>query len=233
MNLCIRPINKTDAKPLLDKYHYLSKISSTFRISPTSYGAFTPSGNLVGVCIFTNFPAPELFKSIWGFDKFREMNQRGFFELSRLCLDPEMQVRTSNGHASNVASWFVSRSIRKLKTDCKVKYGENCKAVLSYADSDYHSGIVYAASNFDYYGLSNIKYDIWVPCPPDCGGKWLEPQKRLGRSETHWKKMSRGWRQHLDNGGIKIQRGRKHRFLMVFDKTLPEVKWCKQIWRSA
>lgn len=218
----LKRVSKTQAAPLLLKYHYLTDQSQSFRVGEYSYGIF--DGNrLFGVCIFTGFPVAELFKGIWGFEDFRSMNQDGFYELSRLCISPEYQQQ------KGMASWIVSKSLRKLKADHAVKK-KRAKAVLSYADDNFHSGVVYAASNFKYYGLTAPKYNIWVPCPESEGGKPLPPEKRPGRQETHWKQMTRGWREHLDKGGIKVMRGRKHRFLTVWDKKLPPVLWQEQKW---
>lgn len=218
----INNINKQEAKTLLEKYHYLTDVSAGFRISKFSYGAFD-NGNLVAVCIFTNFPAAELFKSIWGINDFRSVDQSGFFELSRLCVHPERQKGDS------FTSWFVAKSLRKLKMD-HAKIKKRVKAVLSYADDEYHSGIIYAACNFKYYGLTEPKFNIWIPCNKDKGGKFLSAEKRQGRKETHWKQMTRGWTKHINDGGIKVMRGRKHRFLIVWDKKLPAVLWEEKKW---
>lgn len=218
MNYKIKLIDKKEAEPLLLRYHYLTDQSQSFRTSKHCYGAFDGQ-HLIAVCIFTGFPVAELFKGIWGINDFRNFDQSGFYELSRLCIHPHYQ------RTKCFASWFISKCLRRLKND-------KTRAVLSYADDDYHSGVIYAASNFDYYGLTDEKCNIWVPCSEEQGGKFLPEHKRIGRDETHWKQMSRGWREHLNNGGIKVPRGRKHRFLIVWDKTLPPVRWKKQKWTN-
>ena len=218
MNYQIKKITKQEAEPLLLRYHYLTDQTKTFRCSQHCYGAYH-NESLIAVCIFTGFPVAELFKGIWGIKDFRSFDQSGFYELSRLCIHPQYQKEKC------LASWFVSKCLRRLKND-------KARAVLSYADDDHHSGVVYAACNFTYYGLSDAKYNIWVPCPEQHGGKYLPAEKRPGRIETHWKQMTRGWKEHLDNGGIKVLRGRKHRFLIVWDKTLPPVMWKQQKWTN-
>ena len=140
----IRVIDKKDAKKILNRFHYLSKLSRGFK-SGFNYGLFDQN-NLVGVIIFTGFPVPELSVGMLGLPR---EDQNGLFELSRLCIEPTTQI---NEH--NIASWFISRAIRQLRKDTKVRI------ILSYADSNYHSGIVYMACNFNYYGLSDRKKDF-------------------------------------------------------------------------
>ena len=143
----IKRVSKEDCALILTKYHYLSKISKGFK-SGFNYGLFNYQDELVGVIIFTGFPVPELSVGLFGVER---SDQRGFFELSRLCLCPNIQATEHN-----IASWFVSRAIRKLRAET------NVRAILSYADNDFHSGTVYAASNFLYYGLSDEKKDFFV-----------------------------------------------------------------------
>jgi len=215
-------ISRIEADALISEHHYLAKIGARFK-SGTNFGLLE-DGQLVGACVFTGFPVAELFKSIWGVDDFRGFDQSGFYELSRLVLHPLVQHR-SGIHADCTASWFVSRCLRKMKA-------AGAKAVLSYADSDYHNGTVYAASNFKYYGKTAPKFNIWIP---DSNGVYLPQEKRPGRPETHWRQMSRGWRVHLDNGGIKVPRGVKHRFLRVCCKRVKAwpILWQEERWRNA
>ena len=145
----------------------------------------------MGVCIFTGFPVPELVKGMFGLSR---TEQRGFYELSRLCLIPEVQ---SNEH--NLASWFVSRSIKYLRDNYYVR------AILSYADNDFHNGTVYKALNFTYCGLTDEKSDFWIK-----------------QSDASFIKHSRGKTKGVD--GVWRKRSRKHRFVMVFDKSL-ELRW--------
>lgn len=187
----IKEVSKKEAGIILLKYHYLKDISKGFK-SGYNYGLFK-NDTLLGVIIFTGFPVPELAKGMLGLER---NQQEGLFELSRLCLEPKIQ---KDEH--NLASWFVSRAIRQLRRDNKVK------VILSYADADFHNGTVYKACNFDYYGLSAPKKDFWIEQP-----------------DGTYKKHSRG-----KTKGIKGEwrpRSRKHRYLIVFDKKL-NVRWEK------
>lgn len=186
----INKISKDIANGLLQKHHYLSKESKGFR-SGFNYGAFN-DGKLVAVCIFHSPSVPETMKGCFGLGR---SEQDGFYELGRLCVDPNHSVK-------NLLSWFVSISIRLLRKEVKVK------AILSYADSRYHTGFVYQASNFGYYGLTSSKKDFWF---------------ELG--DGSFKKHSRGTVKGLK--GEWRPRPRKHRYLLVYDKGL-QIKWVKE-----
>ena len=196
-NYTVDLITKANCVPLLQNYHYLSNISKGFK-SGFNVGLHYQNV-LVGVCIFTGWPVPELVKGCYGLPR---TDQEGFFELSRLVLHPDHQ---SSEH--NLATWFVSRSIRKLKKSL------NVRSILSYADEDFHNGTVYAASNFKYYGLTAAKSDFWIK---QCDGSF--------------KKHSRGKVKGLD--GEWRPRTRKHRFLITYDKKLNWL-WHEQKWKAA
>jgi len=187
-------LGKKECATILNKFHYLKDISKGFK-SGVNFGLWNDNSELVGVCIFTGFPVPELVKGMFGLDRH---NQNGFFELSRLCLRPDVQ-----GSEHNIASWFVSRTIKHLK-----KYNQP-RAILSYADNDHHEGTVYRACNFDYYGLTTPKKDFWIL---QGDGSYI----KHSRGKT--KGVAGEWR----------PRSRKHRFVMTFDKSL-NMLWQKSI----
>jgi hypothetical protein len=194
----IKQISKGQAKEILFTYHYLKDHSKTFR-SGFNYGCFIED-KLVGVCIFTPLPVPELVTGMFGLDR---NNQDGLYELSRLCLIPYVQKIEHN-----LASWFVARAINQFRKDTDVK------AILSYADEDYHHGTIYAASNFKYYGLTDKKPDFWIKQPD---GTFI----KHSRGKT--KGIEGEWR----------PRPRKHRFLKVFDKQYEKMlKWKQVKWEN-
>lgn len=181
----IARISKAEAGSILLKYHYLKDISRGFK-SGENYGLFLHD-ELVGVAIFTGFPVPELVKGLFGLPR---TEQEGFYELSRLCLSPDVQASEYN-----ITSWFLARSIKQLRRDCRVR------AILSYADSDFHLGTIYRACNFKYYGLTDPKSDFWI----------LQPDgSHIKHSRGPTKNVPGEWR----------PRSRKHRFLLVFDRSL-------------
>ena len=186
-------ITKKQAEELLLTYHYLKDFSKGFK-SGYNYGLFKNNefsplniGPLLGTVIFTGLPVPEIAKGAFGLER---NEQQGLFELSRLCIHPDTQ---SSEH--NITSWFVSRAIRQLRKDTEVK------AIISYADSDFHSGTVYRACNFKYCGLSDPKKDFYYAD----GTK--HSRGKIKGAAGEWK-----------------ERSRKHRYVMVFDKNL-ELKW--------
>jgi hypothetical protein len=191
-NFNVSRITKEQAGELLLKFHYLKDISRGFK-SGFNYGLFE-NEQLVGVIIFTGFPVPELSKGMLGLER---NDQEGLFELSRLCVHPDIQKVEHN-----ITSWFVSRAIRQLRKDTKVR------VILSYADADFHLGTIYKACNFQYYGLTEPKNDFWIKKPD---GTYIK------QSRGKVKDVEGEWR----------PRSRKHRYLLVFDKSL-NVKWKKE-----
>jgi hypothetical protein len=182
-------VTKSQSAELLLKYHYLKDISKGFK-SGYNYGLyknndFSPLniGGIQGVCIFTGLPVPEIAKGAFGLERHE---QHGLFELSRLCIHPDTQQREYN-----ITSWFVSKAIKRLRKDTEVK------AIISYADSDYHHGTIYRACNFRYCGLSEPKKDFYF---------------------ADGTKHSRGSVKGCD--GEWKDRSRKHRYVIVFDKKL-------------
>jgi len=196
----IDKVSKREAEELLLQYHYLKDISKSFK-SGYNYGLFLKNdfcplkiGGLLGVCIFTGLPVPEIAQGAFGLER---NEQQGLFELSRLCIHPEIQ-----GTEHNITSWFVSRAIRQLRKDTEVK------AIISYADSDFHSGTIYRACNFKYCGLSDPKKDFYYAD----GTKHSRGKVKGAAGE--WK-----------------ERSRKHRYVMIFDKKLKkQLTWEEQLW---
>jgi hypothetical protein len=189
----LEKISKKEAEELLLKYHYLKDFSKSFK-SGYNYGLFRKNdfsplkiGGLLGACIFTGLPVPEIAKGAFGLER---NEQEGLFELSRLCIHPDTQLTEYN-----ITSWFVSRAIKQLRKDTKVK------AIISYADDDFHTGTIYRACNFIYCGLTESKKDFYY---------------------ADGTKHSRGKVKGLE--GEWRERSRKHRYVMMFDKSL-NLRW--------
>jgi hypothetical protein len=185
----IQRVSKSEAAELLLRFHYLKDFSKTFK-SGWNYGLFKKNdfcplniGGIQGVIIFTGLPVPEVAQGAFGLGRHE---QQGLFELSRLCIHPDTQ---SAEH--NITSWFVSRAIKQLRKDTEVK------AIISYADSDFHFGTVYRALNFKYCGLTDPKKDFYYAD----GTK--HSRGKIKGAEGEWK-----------------DRSRKHRYVMIFDKNL-------------
>ena len=165
---------------LVTKYHYLGE--KPFRSGVAfvlEYNGLI-QGGLVWHCI----SAPETMVGAFGLDR---DNQVGFFELGRLVVSPKLNHK-------NITGFFLAHSIKILRKKA------NVRALLTYADSTKHTGTVYQACNFKYYGLTNKKNDFYVD------GKIQERGATKG-IDGEWK-----------------PRPQKHRYLLVFDKTL-KVLW--------
>ena len=187
-------VGKEEIKELLYTHHYLKDESKDFK-SGFNYGLFKRSewecplriGNCIGACIFTGLPVPEIAVGAFGLER---NQQEGIYELSRLCIHPDVQKEEHN-----ITSWFVSRCIKRFKKDARVS------CILSYADANHHLGTIYRACNFSYFGLTDKKSDFWIKQP---NGSFIK------HSRGSTKGVEGEWR----------ERSRKHRYLMIFDKEL-------------
>ena len=186
---------KEEIKNLLYTHHYLKDESKDFK-SGFNYGLFKSTfecplniGGCLGTCVFTGLPVPEIAVGAFGLER---NQQQGIYELSRLCIRPDIQKEEYN-----ITSWFLSRCIRRFRKDATVR------AILSYADADHHTGVIYRACNFQYYGLTDPKKDFYY---------------------ADGTKHSRGSIRGAD--GEWRDRSRKHRYLMVFEKGL------KPLWKE-
>jgi len=188
-------VGKEEIKDLLYTHHYLKDESKDFK-SGFNYGLFKSTfecplniGGCLGTCVFTGLPVPEIAVGAFGLER---NQQQGIYELSRLCIRPDIQKEEYN-----ITSWFLSRCIRRFRKDATVR------AILSYADADHHTGVIYRACNFQYYGLTDPKKDFYY---------------------ADGTKHSRGSIRGAD--GEWRDRSRKHRYLMVFEKGL------KPLWKE-
>lgn len=174
----------------LKRHHYLAQQGNGF-LAREQYGLFSKDNQFVGVIVFAGLSVVETI--IGAFDGFdRHSSQEGFWELTRLSMDDEIKE-------PNLTSWFVSHAIKLLRSERYVR------AIISYADSKYHHGYIYQATNFKYYGLAPQKSDFFKKLP---GG---------GTAQV-WRGSVKGLE------GEWIPRSRKHRYMLLYDKTL-KVKW--------
>lgn len=184
--MMIKEIDKTEAKTLVQSFHYLGK--KGFRFGK-AYGLVNEQGETVGAAVFHSPSAPETVVGAFGL---KREEQAGIWELGRFVLHPDY-----NGN--NNGSFLLGRAIKALR-----RSGE-CKALITYADSTFHYGALYQATNFVYCGLTTQKKDFWTE---NESGEW----KIKERGKT--KGVSGEWR----------DRPRKHRYVMVFEKKM-QLKW--------
>ena len=178
------------ADEFLKKHHYLAQMGNGF-LGKVNYGLFTSDGKIIGCLVFAGISVIEtLIGAFEGFERFS--SQEGFWELTRLAMDDSEKKK-------NLTSWFVSRCIKRLRSENEVR------AIISYADSKYHNGYIYQATNFKYYGLAPQKYDFFEKL--DDG-----TEKQVWRGSV--KGLQGEWR----------LRSRKHRYMIVYDKTL-KIRW--------
>lgn len=185
----VESITKDLADDFLKRHHYLAQQGNGF-LGKAQYGLFSQENKFVGCVVFAGISVIEtLIGAFEGFD--RHSDQSGFWELTRLAMDDEKKKH-------NLTSWFVARAIRMLRRDHCVR------ALISYADSRYHHGYIYQATNFKYYGLTAPKSDFF-----DSSGKQV------------WRGAVKGTR------GEWKPRAQKHRYMIVYDAAL-KVQWAEE-----
>jgi len=201
-------VDKNTIKDLLYTHHYLKDESQDFR-SGWNYGLFKRNewsdflniGECLGACVFNNITGKNFALGAFGIP---DTEQEGLYELTRLCIEPNLQKEEYN-----ITSWFLSKCIKRFRQETDVK------VILSYADNNHHRGTIYRACNFAYYGLTDYKTDFWKKLP-----------------DGSFRKVSHGPVKHLE--GEWRPRSQKHRFLMIYDKQLKQqLKLKEQTWSNA
>lgn len=117
-----------------------------------------------------------------------------------------LALDADNNH-HNLASWFLAQSIKLLRKETTVR------ALITYADSSLHYGGIYQALNFKYYGLTKKKKDFFAK--QEDGSYKLQTRGKTVDVEGEWR-----------------PRTQKHRYMIVYDKSL-SVKWVEQPYPKA
>lgn len=185
----VQEIEKKEAKELVSLWHYLgdkhfmySKAYGLFERLADKNEVYTGETRLIGVAVYSPVTGISALKSWFGLDN----SHSDIYELIRLVMHPE-----HNG--KNGASFLLGRSLRLLKKD-------KVRGVVSLADSEHHTGYVYQATNFKYYGLTDYKTDFY---------RW--DGKLNPRGETK------------NQRGVWLPRSRKHRYFYQIDTGLVPV----------
>lgn len=138
----VREIEKRLAQEIVLKYHYLHRQANCI----IAFGLYEDT-ELLGVCVFGK-PASNNVCLLCGEDE-----REHVIELTRL-------FTVDNGQ-KNKESFFISRCLKILPQQYDI--------VISYADSGMsHVGIIYQATNWHYFGLSDPHVEWIVKDIDDC-----------------------------------------------------------------
>ena len=134
-NFTVEHINRKAVTTFIEKHHYSHNINGIQ--SYYHFGLYT-EGNfglpkMIGAMLYAMPSMPDTAA------KYNPINPRRCMELRRLvCIDDTPK---------NTESYFIGKTLRWLKQNTDVE------VIVSFADQHYgHSGIIYKASNFDYFG---------------------------------------------------------------------------------
>lgn len=193
----IKEINKNDAYEFVRKYHYLADAKF---LCKKAYGLFSNKTNQLLGC--ATYSPPQGISTLKGW--FGLTNQtNNIFELSRLCMLPIL-------NKTNATSFLLGGSIKSMKKANREKKHQfkkegklftsedyECRAIITFATSQRHVGSIYQVCNFKYYGLSDLKSDLY------CEDGRLNPRGKTS-----------------DVCGVWLPRARKHRYAFILDPLL-------------
>ena len=159
-NFSVEYINRKAVKSFVEKYHYshnINGIQSYHHFGLYSKGNFGLP-KMIGAMMYAMPSMPDTAA------KYNPINPRKCMELRRLvCVDDTPK---------NTESYFIGKTLRWLKrnTDLEV--------IISFADQHYeHSGTIYKASNFEYFGETS-KSRILMVDGKEVHGRSLNQTKR-------------------------------------------------------
>ena len=159
-NFSVEYINRKAVKSFVEKYHYshnINGIQSYHHFGLYSEGNFGLP-KMIGAMMYAIPSMPDTAA------KYNPINPRKCMELRRLvCVDDTPK---------NTESFFIGKTLRWLKrnTDLEV--------IISFADQHYeHSGTIYKASNFEYFGETS-KSRILMVDGKEVHGRSLNQTKR-------------------------------------------------------
>tara|TARA_Y100000114_G_scaffold22758_1_gene18480 strand:- start:41 stop:631 length:591 start_codon:yes stop_codon:yes gene_type:complete len=133
----IIPIEKSVAASMYAAHHYLGE---TGFLCQYSFGA-AYEGRILA-CITFAVPNAKQIKGIYAEDE-----QKGVLEINRLVAHPDCP--------RNTCSWLIANSVKELQKRYPLRI------LISYADTAQgHTGAIYKASNFIYFGLTAPEKDF-------------------------------------------------------------------------
>ena len=146
--LTVKPIEKQLANEIIVKYHYLHREPNNV----FSYALYNDM-EIIGICIFGK-PASPFPCMLFG-----ESEMMRVLELTRLF--------TVDNNIPNKESYFISQCLNLLPKEFDI--------ILSYADySIGHTGYIYQASNWKYFGLTDkhVQWEFDGESAVHCRHKW-------------------------------------------------------------
>ena len=177
----VKKISRADCEPFIIGIHYAKRWPSI----TYAFGLFR-DGELAGVVTYGTPPSAPLRRGVAGDDYVGSV-----IELNRLCLVDNIK---------NEASLLVGRSLRMIGN----------KIVVSFADTEQgHTGYVYQACNFRYYGLSAKRTDWKVSGLEHLHGQTIADEFRGVKNRAEAMRKKYGDKFYL------APRPRKHRYVYV------------------
>lgn len=112
--------------------------------------------------------------------------------VSRVWLDPGVQLRQKNGHAGNVASCALAQMLKRVQRDWLEHHPPvfpdepyHIRLVIAHADTQQgHEGIIYKAANFEFWGETKNSRRRHTTRGEDNGARKLIYVYRL--KQPHW-----------------------------------------------
>ncbi len=128
----VYPCRRNDIKSFIENNHYSGSINGC--ISDYCFVLKNSEHDVIGAMFYGRMAMAGQYK------KFSN-NSNEVIELRRLCC--------VDNTVKNTESYFIGQTLKWLKKNTDIKI------VVSYADEEYgHTGIIYKASNFKYFGKS-------------------------------------------------------------------------------
>jgi len=183
--LSVKRIGYHDADFLLRKHHYLKSIGR----GGIYLGCFLDD-KLVATCVFASILRMETATRL-------KCRSEEVMELSRFCIHPEFQ-------AKNLASWFMSRCVKSVKS-----LRPKLKHLISFADaSQGHGGVIYKAANWLSDGVISPDYHF-----EDKDGNRVHKRTVW----EHAKRVETGELEHAESIGLtRVWDQHKYRFIWHF-----------------
>lgn len=186
-DLIIKEIDQKIAIKFMEAHHYLPRFRKTTR---ATHGVYI-NDELIATAIY----------GLSSYDlshKYR-LKQNQILELSRFVISPNFQKK-------NLASWFLSRSVKLIKN-----HMNDVCLIFSFADPHFgHSGTIYRAANWKYCGKTRSSY------------YYKDSNENILHKKTLWDHASKFKMSEADyaikNGFTKVETQPKERF----------IKWLKK-----